>query len=453
MSLLAILLAASAVPQPGRLVDGIVCPSDPHETYALYLPSTYSKAKRHPLLFVFDPRSGGAAAAEVFREAAEELGMIVASSNSTLSDGAWEPNARAVRAMWPDVRAGYSVDPQRIYAAGFSGTHTVAWLLARDTGQLAGILAVGARMREESLADPPRVPWFGATGDRDFNHLEMRRIAQALSEKAIDQRLEVFEGEHQWLPPELARTGLRWLELLASKAGRRPPDPMFEAAALRDDLQRARALEDLSERPAAVRFLESAVRTHTGLSDTAELQSALDRLRASPELKREQKDERKWESWEREQVAHTGAALASLAASEESLPPAPAASRAGIDSLLSRARGSGREAAASRRVLVWLRAQAAFYMWRDLDASGSLRQAALFKGIACEIAPDRAALKLGYAIALAKAGDRKAAIASLGKALDQGFSDRSALEQEPLLAPLLSVPEIRRRLGPKPETP
>src|SRR6185295_17534897 len=123
-------------PSPGKLVEHVSCPSDPSQTYTLYLPSTYEAKRQWPLLLVFDPGGRAARAAEVFREAAERFGWIVAASENS-RNGPWEPTLRAVNAMWPALLGGYAVDERRIYTSGHSGGATVAWLLARQTGQIA----------------------------------------------------------------------------------------------------------------------------------------------------------------------------------------------------------------------------------------------------------------------------------------------------------------------------
>ena len=150
-------------------MEKVACPSDPAQTYALYLPSAYTTERRWPLLFVFDPRGRGTFAAEIFRDAAERFGWIIASSDNTQSDGAWEPNARALAAMWPDVLRGYAVDPKRIYAAGFSGGASVAWALGRETGAIAGVIASGAPNPGTESPKPVRFAWFGSAGRADFN--------------------------------------------------------------------------------------------------------------------------------------------------------------------------------------------------------------------------------------------------------------------------------------------
>jgi hypothetical protein len=67
------------------------------------------------------------------REAAEEHGWILISANGTRSDESMEPNERALRAIYPEA-ARYGADPKRLYAAGFSGTAMVAWMMGINTG-------------------------------------------------------------------------------------------------------------------------------------------------------------------------------------------------------------------------------------------------------------------------------------------------------------------------------
>src|SRR5205823_9977456 len=101
LALLAMLLIqGTPAIRPGVLVERVPCPSDPSQTYSLYLPSGYTTARRWPLLLVFDPGGRGARAAGVFRDAAERYGWIVAASENS-RNGPWEPTRRAIQAMWP----------------------------------------------------------------------------------------------------------------------------------------------------------------------------------------------------------------------------------------------------------------------------------------------------------------------------------------------------------------
>ena len=132
MSLAVIILAAllssitPAFAEPnelatGELIEGVRCAADPSQTYTLYLPSGHSSERQWPGLLIFDPRGRSVQAAELFRDAAETYGWVILSSNDTRSDGPADPTTKAIRALWPEAHEHYSIDPRRIYAAGFSG--------------------------------------------------------------------------------------------------------------------------------------------------------------------------------------------------------------------------------------------------------------------------------------------------------------------------------------------
>ena len=122
----------------GDIVPSIACAADPEMTYAYYLPRAYTADRVWPVLFIFDPRSRGAFAADLFRDPAETLGWILVSSNNTRSDDPAAPNARAVGAMWDDVHTRFTTDRKRVYTTGFSGGAILAWLLAANSKALRG---------------------------------------------------------------------------------------------------------------------------------------------------------------------------------------------------------------------------------------------------------------------------------------------------------------------------
>src|SRR5512140_92326 len=180
----AMIFAATAAADSGELVRGkvagpLACPSDPRATYAYYLPSGYTAEKHWPVLFVFDPRSRGALAAELFREAAEDYGWIVVSSNDTMSDTDPGPSVRAINAMISDVPKMFAVDRKRVYAAGFSGGAMYAWAVGKSV-QLAGV--IGCSGRPISPRDPEGVKfdWYGTAGTLDFNYSETLAIERSL---------------------------------------------------------------------------------------------------------------------------------------------------------------------------------------------------------------------------------------------------------------------------------
>ena len=210
---------------PGAVVTAVACVNDPTQSYALYLPPDYEGARRWPVLLVLDPRGRAEAALRVFLPAAEEFGWILVSSAGTRSDGPIEPNQRALRALWGEVPARFAIDPDRIYAAGFSGTVSVALALATSTKQVVGTIGAGANLPPAQLQSAPPLPFFGAAGRDDFNLVETQSAVDTLLRAGGRARFEPFEGRHEWLTPALAREALAWLELDAIRLGTRRRDP------------------------------------------------------------------------------------------------------------------------------------------------------------------------------------------------------------------------------------
>src|SRR4029453_4568503 len=187
----ALLLAGFSPQQPtgGVLVEHVSCPNDPTQTYTLYLPSTYQADRKWPLLLVFDPGARAARAAEVFREAAERFGWIVAASENS-RNGPWEPTLRAVNAMWPALLGGYAVDEHRVYTAGHSGGAAVSGRVAPPGGPSPGVIASGQPNPESQItkAKEKRFAWFGAAGHSDFNFLQVKNIDAALADSTSPHR-------------------------------------------------------------------------------------------------------------------------------------------------------------------------------------------------------------------------------------------------------------------------
>src|SRR6187549_60292 len=140
--LLTLVVAAAAGAQDlprGQVVPDVKCLGDASQSYALYLPSTYSPDKAWPLLMGFHPGARGIAIVEKYRAAAEKYGYIVAASNNS-RNGPWDVSERAIVAMTRDLMTRFSTDQKRLYATGHSGGARVAMQIAL-TNPLAGVIA------------------------------------------------------------------------------------------------------------------------------------------------------------------------------------------------------------------------------------------------------------------------------------------------------------------------
>jgi len=445
----------SAVPV-GGLVEGIATEADPSQTYTLYLPSAYSAERTWPALLIFDPRGRGTRAAEIFRPGAERFGWILVSSDNTASDGAMEPNLRAVNALMPELARRWAADPRRVYAAGMSGTAVVAWVVARQTGALAGVVAAAAPHQPQVFEGVTEIGFahFGTVGDGDFNFHEMRRMDRFLGELGAPHRLEVFAGEHGWMPPELATAALGWMEVQAMRQGRRPADADLVRELFADELERARAREERGEPLEALSSYRALADGSAGLAPVAEQLAAVRRkvgeLTGHPQVAREEKELARLETEEVRNRRRLGEVTrdlrqaASQGAAAESPPTAEQlVARLEIRRLLERSAGEGRDARAARRMLATISSQTSFYLRRLFWSQRAWREAATVLEVAVTIQPERPELWYDLACARALDGHKKPALEALETAVEKGFSDVEHLEGDPDLEALREMDGYR----------
>jgi hypothetical protein len=250
------------------------CATHPDQTYALYLPSRYTTAKRWPIVFAFDPAARGNVPVELMKDAAERYGYIVVGSNNS-RNGPWKPQIDAAQAMSDDTRSRFFIDDRRIYFSGFSGGARVASRIAQQCKCAAGVFLNGAGFSVG--ASPSRDAVFAvftAVGDFDFNYPEVSQLDEKLEQSGFPHALRRFAGPHQWGPAAVVDEAFAWFRLIAMREAREPHDDAFIAAQKDAGTARARAFEQSSDLYAAWREDLQAAAALEGLVDTSAFRQA-----------------------------------------------------------------------------------------------------------------------------------------------------------------------------------
>ncbi len=199
----------------GTIVPKVVTNAKPDQSYALYLPTSYSVKKRFPIIYAFDPGARGKVPVELMKDAAERYGYIVLGSNNS-RNGSWKIEAEAAEAMLQDTQDRLAIDRRRAYFAGFSGGARVAARLAQLCKCAAGVLLNGAGFQPEVSGSPAeRFAVFAAVGTFDFNYGEVVRADEELEKLGYAHFLRRFEGPHQWAPSNVMEEALAWFRLQA----------------------------------------------------------------------------------------------------------------------------------------------------------------------------------------------------------------------------------------------
>lgn len=438
--------APAAFPR-GEVVPKVSCAGTPDQSYALYLPSNYSPDRPWPILYVLDPRGRGAHAAEVFRAGAERFGYILASSNNTASDTAMNPNFDAMRAVWNDTHARFPLDDRRVYAAGFSGTVRAACTLAfAAPGSIRGIIGAGAGFPfdREPTKDTP-FAFFGTVGTADFNYYEVLDLEEKLEALALPHRIDVFDGTHQWPPPELAARALGWMTLHALRTGAREKDPALIEALWNEELAQVRAAEAGGDVYQTFRAWSALAATFAGLRDTAEATAKAAALEGSEALRRDLAEREKRNRRDKEYLQQAPGILARVNPSGEPVALGQMINALKIPELKKREQSDdAEERLSARRVLNTLMAQTAFYLPQSFTERKQWDRALFVLSIAAEIRPGDPGVRYSQAAIHARKGDRRKALADLRRAVETGFKDAERLESDEAFAPLRGEEEFRK---------
>ena len=450
LALLAAAAAGADEPAPGKITERVVCRDRPGQSYALFLPSSYAPERPAPILYLLDARGRALVPLERFREAAEAYGWILASSYGSRSDTKDDPNTPALQAIWSDTHARLSIDPRRTYLGGFSGTARFAVAVASGPPKVfAGVLGSGAGFPEErrSYANLPFL-YFGTAGLRDFNYYEVRQLDADLAKAGADDRVEYFDGGHDWPPPDLARHALEWFELSAMRSGARPTNSELAAKIFADRLARADALSASGRLAEASVAYAHAADDGRGLVDVTAAQTKAAALAGSPEVRRDLRDAADRDERDRATLRRLSQKI-QAAMRDPEIPAASALSaELGIPGLKRRAAaGSPEERLSAERILANLRVETSFYLPEDLLARGDAAHARLLLSVAAEIDPEDPRSDYNLAAADARTGQGRRARRELERALEKGFHRFELLDTDPDFASLRADPEFRKWLA------
>jgi predicted esterase len=280
--------------QTGVVIAKVSSATQPNQSYALYIPSHYSREKQWPIVYAFDPGARGSVPVELMKDAAERYGYIVAGSNNS-QNGPVKSSSEAAQAMAQDTHARLSIDDKLVYFAGLSGGARLVASLAQACKCAAGVLMNSAGF---SPSFPPvagaNFSVFATAGAFDFNYPEVVNLDAKLAALHYTHAFSGFGGSHEWAPAGMMDEALAWFRLTAMKQDREPRDAAFVSEQAAEVEKRAKALEAAGDSYGSWKEYRQAAETFDGLGDATpfrERAAALEKVKAVRDgAKREQQD-------------------------------------------------------------------------------------------------------------------------------------------------------------------
>lgn len=443
-------LMAQELPK-GKAIEKVDCTGAPGFSYALYLPSAYMPEKIWPILFIFDADAQGMVPLELFKSGAEKYEYIIVSSNNSASDDPTVPNLQAMLAMYNDATARFSLNKQRMYAAGYSGGARIACDMAyRYAPQFAGVIGAGSGFPTDH--DPtPDTPFafFGTVGNLDFNYYEMRLLEPKLKTAGIPYRIRVFDGEHDWPPAEICTEELEWMEIQAMKSGKREKDPALIQAIFEKRVAKAEGLKNNS-------LLHEARDEYQSIAIDFKSLVNVDAVAAQASLLSDSDEVKQWEQQEvrrdqidydfRQKLASVNKSIRNTSGNVPKLEHVLEFLQ--VADLKKKAKDAPlkEDRLQAQRLLTVVRIQHGFYLARGFREYGDFARLALCYSVAAEIDPDQPNLWYGLARAQAQMGEKEKAMESLRKAVDHGFKDADKMANDFDLRSLQDEKQFKKML-------
>lgn len=278
--------------KPGTVIPSVPCDGNPKQTYALYLPSHFSPTRKWPTLFVFDPGARGQLAVETMHTAAEKFGYIVVASNNS-RNGPMGGSVEAADAMWKDAHQRFPVDERRRYLAGMSGGARLAVSIALACKEcVTGVIANAAGFPgDASPSRDMKFTYYAAVGNADFNYPEFVTLRTKLTDAGARYHIRIFEGQHDWAPPEIWMEALNWMDLAAMATGNLPRDRQRIQHTFDQEIATAKQLSEKQDTLAAFRQYQSIARDFDSLTDISLAKSELEKFSKDKSLKKAEREE------------------------------------------------------------------------------------------------------------------------------------------------------------------
>ena len=209
----------------GVVIDTLSINDSIAETYSIYLPTTFNPEKTWPVIFVFDSNGRGSRAAQLFRQAAEEQGYIIAASNNIGEKETLLNNVKIGTRLINTVFNYFPIDNNMVYTSGFGEGARVASVMPTAFPVIKGVLAIGdVWVNVDYIKNEAKFFFLGMAGYKDHKFNSVLETAQFLKRAKLQSEFYPYDGGGEWPPADVLNNAIGTLTLGAMAKGHRPKD-------------------------------------------------------------------------------------------------------------------------------------------------------------------------------------------------------------------------------------
>jgi len=183
--------------ETGKVLPNITCKATPAESFALYVPTSYSTTSAAlPVIIFFDPHGDGNIPVEKYAQLAEKSNYILIGSNSSKNGMPFQQSLAAANNLLTDAMQRLSIDARQITFCGFSGGAKVAMLAAAENDKVSRVVYCGAVQPWQSLNHP--LSLLGFAGLRDMNYSDLVSFQLSETVAQLPHYMIEWSGKHEW---------------------------------------------------------------------------------------------------------------------------------------------------------------------------------------------------------------------------------------------------------------
>lgn len=200
--------------ETGNIIDSIAVADSDNETFALYLPKSFSPEKLSSIVFIFEPVGRGKIGIYPFIKASEKYGHILVCSNNA-RNGSYNRNFGISNRLFNHIFIRFGINKDLVFLSGFSGGARLAATIASLSDNITGVIGCGAGLSTQAAHMPYNADFLyaGICGNRDMNYIEMLELMPFLERLKFRKTLVTYDAGHSWPPQEKILEAFNWLQV------------------------------------------------------------------------------------------------------------------------------------------------------------------------------------------------------------------------------------------------
>jgi len=212
--------------ETGKVIPHVICKVDAAQSYALYIPSGRNK-EQLPVIYFFDPHADGLLPLSKYKTLADEYNFILIGSNNSKNRNDWSTTENIWNTLFEDTQKRLKINSNRIYTCGFSGGAKVASYVALNHSGIKGVIVGGAGLPDGTPAGNFNFTFTLIAGEGDMNMTDLIALNNELDITQTKHRIIFFDGKHEWAPKNTMNTTFEGIQFDAMREKLIPQNDAF----------------------------------------------------------------------------------------------------------------------------------------------------------------------------------------------------------------------------------